>query len=181
MEPLERYVSKTVWYTAQLTHTLDKTAYKSSKYLSGLIAQNRVHPEKSDKLNTIFAQDPAPTASTGPIIKSQPTAKRDAATTDKRNVEAMSKPTESVNQQQQDDSAVVAPERETIDERLLLVSERIPQLMDAMEFPEWVRADLRRAKLQIEKAIREDKLGELEHEAKDPVPSESTSQEQDKK
>lgn len=167
------------WVSVQLAHSgfLDNPAYKSSKYLSGLIEQNRVHPEKSDQLDEIFKQDPAPTTSTGPIIKSQPTATPEAASAGKT-VEATSKPAESVNQQQDGTSAVAAQEVEMVDKRLLLVSERIPQLMDAMEFPEWVRADLRRAKLQIEKAIKEDKLGELEHEAKDAVPSQSTSKEQ---
>ena len=38
-------------------------------------------------------------------------------------------------------------------------------LMDKMEFPEWVQADLRRARLQVEKSIAENKLDELESSA----------------
>ncbi len=51
------------------------------------------------------------------------------------------------------------------DERMLLLRHHIPMLMDQMEFPEWVRADLRRARLQVDKAVAENKLEELESSA----------------
>lgn len=152
-------------------------AYKSSKYLSGLIEQNRIHPEESEELESIFKQSTASTTSPEAIIKSPSAGESKVASTE-QDVEALSRPSQEVNQRQQDSTAMATPTSEQVDGQLLLVSERIPLLMDAMEFPEWVRADLRRAKLQIEKAIKEDKLAELEHEAKDAVPAESAGPQQ---
>lgn len=43
-------------------------------------------------------------------------------------------------------------------------------LMDKMEFPEWVKADLRRARLQVEKNVAENKLDELESSAEEVHP-----------
>lgn len=43
-------------------------------------------------------------------------------------------------------------------------------LMDKLEFPEWVRADLRRARLQVEKSLAENKLDELESSAENEHP-----------
>ncbi|SPO20959.1 uncharacterized protein UTRI_00436 [Ustilago trichophora] len=51
------------------------------------------------------------------------------------------------------------------DERMLLLQHHIPMLMDKMEFPEWVKADLRRARLQVVNSIAENKLDELESSA----------------
>ncbi|SOV08344.1 uncharacterized protein UDID_00610 [Ustilago sp. UG-2017a] len=56
------------------------------------------------------------------------------------------------------------------DERMLLLAHHIPTLMDKMQFPEWVRADLRRARLQVEKSVAENKLDELESSAEDVQP-----------
>jgi len=56
------------------------------------------------------------------------------------------------------------------DDRMLLLSHHIPMLMDKMEFPEWVRADLRRARMQVEQSAAENKLEELESNAEDVHP-----------
>ena len=56
------------------------------------------------------------------------------------------------------------------DERMLLLQHHIPMLMDKMEFPEWVKADLRRARMQVEKSIAENKLEELESSAENVHP-----------
>lgn len=56
------------------------------------------------------------------------------------------------------------------DERMLLLKHHIPMLMDKMEFPEWVKADLRRARLQVEKSVAENKLDELESSAEEVHP-----------
>ncbi|EST10009.1 Protein of unknown function DUF2343 [Kalmanozyma brasiliensis GHG001] len=56
------------------------------------------------------------------------------------------------------------------DERMLLLKHHIPMLMDKMEFPEWVKADLRRARLQVDKAVAENKLEELESSAEEEHP-----------
>lgn len=53
---------------------------------------------------------------------------------------------------------------------MLLLAHHIPTLMDKMQFPEWVRADLRRARLQVEKSVAENKLDELESSAEDVQP-----------
>lgn len=50
---------------------------------------------------------------------------------------------------------------------MLLLAHHIPILMDKMEFPEWVKADLRRARLQVEKSVAENKLEELESSAEE--------------
>ena len=36
---------------------------------------------------------------------------------------------------------------------MLLLPHHIPMLMEQMEFPEWVKADLRRARLQVDKSV----------------------------
>ncbi|SPO20042.1 uncharacterized protein UTRI_00436_B [Ustilago trichophora] len=56
------------------------------------------------------------------------------------------------------------------DERMLLLQHHIPMLMDTMEFPEWVRADLRRARLQVVNSIAQNKLDELESSAENVQP-----------
>lgn len=53
---------------------------------------------------------------------------------------------------------------------MLLLAHHIPTLMDKMQFPEWVRADLRRARLQVEKSVAENKLDELESSAENVQP-----------
>lgn len=112
------------------------TAYKSSQYLSTLIAQDLVRPTESSELDSIFAQTtPPPAADT--------TASEASSSNEKSNTSAT--PVE--------------------DERMLLLPRQIQLLMDTMEFPEWVRADLRRARLQVEKSLAENKLEELESSA----------------
>lgn len=56
------------------------------------------------------------------------------------------------------------------DERMLLLQHHIPMLMDKMEFPEWVKADLRRARLQVVNSVAENKLDELESSAENVHP-----------
>ncbi|GAK62275.1 uncharacterized protein PAN0_001d0474 [Moesziomyces antarcticus] len=56
------------------------------------------------------------------------------------------------------------------DDRMLFLPHHIPMLMERMEFPEWVRADLRRARLQVEKSAAENKLEELESNAEHEHP-----------
>ncbi|SNX81711.1 uncharacterized protein MEPE_00416 [Melanopsichium pennsylvanicum] len=111
-------------------------AYKSSQYLSTLIAQDRVHPTESKELDAIFAQTTPPAT---PAISESPAEKA----TEPAPVE---------------------------DEHMLLLQQHIATLMDKMDFPEWVKADLRRARLQVEKAVADDKLDEIESSAEDVHP-----------
>ena len=113
---------------------LPLTAYKSSQYLSTLIASNLVRPTESKELDSIFAQTTSP------------------------RLEASSEKTS--------DAATLPME----DERMLLLQHHIPLLMEKMEFPEWVRADLRRARLQVEKGAAENKLDQLESSAENVHP-----------
>ncbi|TKY90622.1 hypothetical protein EX895_000620 [Sporisorium graminicola] len=115
-------------------------AYKSSQYLSTLIAQDLVRPTESKELDSIFAQvTPPPSAQ---ALASEASSEKKAATA----------------------SAAIE------DERMLLLPHHIQLLMNKMEFPEWVRADLRRARLQVEKSVVENKLEELESSAEDVHP-----------
>ncbi|PWZ02628.1 hypothetical protein BCV70DRAFT_196871 [Testicularia cyperi] len=122
-------------------------AYKSSKYLSALIAQDRVHPTESKELDSIFLQkttssnpEPRSVASTEPTSPAKPTVPAG------------------------------------VDERVILLSHHIPLLMEAMEFPDWVQADLRRARLQVERAISESRLDQLESEAERVEPTKDGKQ-----
>ncbi|SJX60418.1 uncharacterized protein SRS1_11750 [Sporisorium reilianum f. sp. reilianum] len=110
-------------------------AYKSSQYLSTLIAQDLVRPTESNELDSIFAQTTPPADAT-PSSNDKKTATPAAIE----------------------------------DERMLLLPHQIQLLMDKMEFPEWVRADLRRARLQVEKSVAENKLEELESSAEEDHP-----------
>lgn len=112
-------------------------AYKSSQYLSTLIGQDRVRPTESKDLDAIFAQASPPVDASSP--------------------EASNKETET--------TATTSTSNPAQNEHMLLLTHHIPMLMDKMEFPEWVQADLRRARLQVEKSIAENKLDELESSA----------------
>lgn len=56
------------------------------------------------------------------------------------------------------------------DDRMLLLAHHIPMLMEKMDFPEWVKPDLRRARLQVEQSVTENKLEELESDAEEVHP-----------
>ncbi|CDS02253.1 uncharacterized protein SPSC_02635 [Sporisorium scitamineum] len=113
-------------------------AYKSSQYLSTLIAQDLVRPTESKELDSIFAQTTSPSDTTASEASS--------------------------------DSKTATAPASIEDERMLLLPHQIQLLMDKMEFPEWVRADLRRARLQVEKSLTENKLEELESSAENVYP-----------
>ncbi|GAC95498.1 hypothetical protein PHSY_003074 [Pseudozyma hubeiensis SY62] len=116
-------------------------AYKSSQYLSTLISQDRVRPTESKELDDIFAQTSPPAEAPASV------------TTDGKGA-----------------SATTSAPTPVEDERMLLLTHHIPMLMDKMEFPEWVKADLRRARLQVEKSVAENKLEELESSAENEHP-----------
>ncbi|EPQ26090.1 uncharacterized protein PFL1_06298 [Pseudozyma flocculosa PF-1] len=106
-------------------------AYKSSAFLSGLIAQNRLVAQQSPELDSIYAEAAPPPAE--PAASSREEGKKASE----------SRPSDD-------------------DERMLLKRHHIELLMGRLELPESCKADLRRARLQVERSMLDGKLEELE-------------------
>ncbi|KAN0062289.1 hypothetical protein ACQY0O_005470 [Thecaphora frezii] len=104
-------------------------AYKSSAFLTGLIAQGRLVAQPSVELDEIFATKAAPAKieTEGSTEGSEPTTPPPSS-----------------------------------DARMLLQPHHIDLLVSRLELPEWAKADLRRARLQVERSMQQGKLEELE-------------------